>query len=164
MPAAASAAKSSPNATGRSSGDVASATSDWLGGSYTSNASPSRTTATAASVRERAPATRSWPTAVPTRPTAMVARGPHRSESRPPSRRDGMVATPNAASRNPAWATDAPCSATSVTDRNGSVKAPSRFTARATTSSHTLAGSDLHVVTVERAIVSDIISTLRRSE
>ena len=75
-----------------------------------------------------------------------------------------MVATPNAVSRYPAWATDAPCSATRVTDRNGNVKAPSRFTARATTSSQTLAGSDLHVVTVERAIVSDITTTLRRSE
>ena len=48
MPAAASAAKSSPKATGRSSGVVASATRDWLGGSYTSNARPRSTTATAA--------------------------------------------------------------------------------------------------------------------
>src|SRR6478735_1341071 len=56
---------------------------------------------------------------------------------------------------------DAPYSVTRVTDRNGSVKAPSRLTARATTSSQTLAGSDLHVVTVERAIVSDIPTSLR---
>ena len=40
------------------------------------------------------------------------------------------------------------------------MKAPSRFTARAATRSHTGLGSWRQVVTVERAIVSDIESTL----
>ena len=116
MPAAASAADSRPKATGRCSGEVASATSDWLAGSYTSNASPSSTTATAAcDQRLRRGDEELRDGRADADPPTMVARGPHRSDSRPPSSRDGMVATPNAASRYPAWATDAPSSATSVT-------------------------------------------------
>ncbi len=75
-----------------------------------------------------------------------------------------MVATPKAARSRPAWPRLAPKSCTSVTVRNGSVKAPSRFTARAATRSHTVLGRLCHGVTVERAIVSNIGSTLRNGE
>src|SRR4051812_18131123 len=71
----------------------------------------------------------------------MVFRASIRSHSLPPSSREGMVASPNAASTHPAWGRLEPSSSTRVTVRNGRVNAPSWLTARAVTRIHTVRGS-----------------------